>query len=86
MAREQGRARTFTRRSLLLLGGQLGLFGLLAGRLYWLQVVESEKYQTLSDTNRISLRLVPPVRGRRRRCSPTGAVGRHSAEREGDGP
>ena len=31
MAREQGRARTFTRRSLLLLGGQLGLFGLLAG-------------------------------------------------------
>lgn len=64
MAREQGRARTFTRRSLLLLGGQLGLFGLLAGRLYWLQVVESEKYQTLSDTNRISLRLVPPVRGR----------------------
>ncbi|MBM3480592.1 MAG: penicillin-binding protein 2, partial [Alphaproteobacteria bacterium] len=64
MGRQQGRARTFTRRSLLLLGGQLGLFGVLAGRLYWLQVVESEKYQTLSDTNRISLRLVPPVRGR----------------------
>jgi penicillin-binding protein 2 len=36
----------------------------LAGRLYWLQVVESEKYQVLSDTNRISLRLLPPVRGK----------------------
>ena len=50
MAREQGRARTFTRRSLLLLGGQLGLFGLLAGRLYWLQVVESVWYFSLSTT------------------------------------
>ena len=64
MSREPGRSRLFSRRATLLLGGQLGLFGLLAGRLYWLQVVESEKYQVLSDTNRISLRLVPPVRGK----------------------
>ena len=64
MSREPGRNRLFSRRATLLLGGQLGLFGLLAGRLYWLQVVESEKYQVLSDTNRISLRLVPPVRGK----------------------
>jgi penicillin-binding protein 2 len=64
MSREPGRNRLFSRRATLLLGGQLGLFGLLAGRLYWLQVVESERYQVLSDTNRISLRLVPPVRGK----------------------
>jgi penicillin-binding protein 2 len=64
MSRDPGRARAFSRRAALLLGGQLGLFGVLAGRLYWLQVVESEKYQVLSDTNRISLRLLPPVRGK----------------------
>jgi penicillin-binding protein 2 len=64
MSRDPGRARAFSRRAALLVGGQLGLFGLLAGRLYWLQVVESEKYQVLSDTNRISLRLLPPVRGK----------------------
>jgi penicillin-binding protein 2 len=64
VSREVGRSRSFSRRASLLLGGQLGLFGLLAGRLYWLQVVESEKYQVLADTNRISLRLLPPVRGK----------------------
>lgn len=47
-----------------MLGGlQLGLVSALAGRLYYLQVLESDKYQMLADENRISIRLIPPVRG-----------------------
>jgi penicillin-binding protein 2 len=64
MNRESGRSKTFSRRAAVLLGGQLGLFGALAARLYYLQVVDSEKYKVLADENRISLRIIPPVRGR----------------------
>jgi penicillin-binding protein 2 len=62
--RENNISKLFTRRSLLWTGGQLTLFGVLAGRMYFLQVVESDKYKTLSDENRINLRLLPPPRGR----------------------
>jgi penicillin-binding protein 2 len=64
MKRENPRIRIFNRRSALLLGGQLGLFGVLAGRMYYLQVIESEKYKVLADENRINMRLVAPPRGR----------------------
>src|SRR5262245_2703937 len=64
MNREAELARGFTRRAATLLGAQLGLFGVLLGRLYWLQVVESDKYRVLADENRISLRLLAPPRGR----------------------
>jgi len=63
MRREYERYRTFTRRALLLGAGQLSLFGLLAGRLYYLQVTESDRYAGLADENRINLRLIPPERG-----------------------
>src|SRR3546814_14910907 len=56
--------RVFTRRALLLGTAQIALFGLLAGRLYYLQVVESDKYALLADENRISMRLLSPRRGR----------------------
>ena len=56
--------RTFTRRALLLGGGQLALFGALAGRLYYLQAVNADQYSLLADENRINHRLVPPDRGR----------------------
>ncbi|HEX9464476.1 MAG TPA: penicillin-binding protein 2 [Alphaproteobacteria bacterium] len=58
------RTRLFTRRTALLAGGQLALFGGLIGRMYYLQVVESDRYKMLADDNRISLRLLPPPRGR----------------------
>ncbi len=58
------RLRLFTRRSALIAGGQLALFGGLIARMYYLQVVESARYKVLSDDNRISLRLLPPPRGR----------------------
>lgn len=56
--------KSFTRRALLLGGGQALMFTLLASRIYYLQVVEAEQYKVLSDENRISLRLLPPRRGR----------------------
>ena len=62
--REGDRLRVFARRALLLGAGQLGLFGLLAGRLYYLQVVSADEYALLADENRINHRLLPPARGR----------------------
>jgi penicillin-binding protein 2 len=64
MLRESERTRTFTRRALLLGGGQLALFGALAGRLYYLQVANADDYALLADENRINHRLLPPERGR----------------------
>jgi penicillin-binding protein 2 len=64
MHRDSERMRTFTRRALLLGGAQLALFGSLAGRLYYLQVVNADQYALLADENRINHRLVPPDRGR----------------------
>jgi penicillin-binding protein 2 len=61
---EVQRLRLFTRRSALIAGGQLALFGGLIARMYYLQVVESARYKVLADDNRISLRLLPPPRGR----------------------
>ncbi len=64
MIRDQDRFKMFTRRSMLLAGGQLALFSTLAARMYYLQVVESERYRTLAEDNRINLRLLAPPRGR----------------------
>ncbi|MBK1695669.1 penicillin-binding protein 2 [Rhodovibrio salinarum] len=64
MNEDHSRFKTFSRRAALLGGGKALLFGALAARLYYLQVVESDKYATLAEDNRISLRLLPPPRGR----------------------
>lgn len=62
--RDQERERLFTRRSLLLGLGQASLFGALGARLYYLQVVEADKYVTLAEDNRMNMRLLVPPRGR----------------------
>jgi penicillin-binding protein 2 len=62
--RDNDLQRVFTRRALLLGTAQLGLFGALVGRLYYLQVMESDKYTLLADENRINMRLLSPRRGR----------------------
>ena len=54
---------TFSRRMLLLGGGQVAIGGLLVGRLGWLAVAQNEKYQLLSESNRVQLIPVPPRRG-----------------------
>ncbi|MBM3565588.1 MAG: penicillin-binding protein 2, partial [Alphaproteobacteria bacterium] len=64
MNRDSERQKLFNRRMALLAGGKLALFTALAGRMYYLQVLESERYRTLAEENRISLRLLPPPRGR----------------------
>jgi penicillin-binding protein 2 len=57
------RAGLFTRRALLLGGAQLTLMSALAGRLYQLQVLESERFSTLAEENRVNTRLLAPARG-----------------------
>jgi len=64
MYRDNGRYRNFTRRAAMLAGGQLLALGILGGRLYQLQVLESDKYTLLAEDNRINVRLLPPPRGR----------------------
>ena len=54
----------FTRRALMLGAGQVGVLGLLAAKLYQVQVKEGAKYTTLAESNRISARLIAPPRGR----------------------
>ncbi|MFN3462249.1 MAG: penicillin-binding protein 2, partial [Oceanibaculum sp.] len=61
--RDQERQRVLTRRALMLGAAQVGLVGALAGRLYYLQVVQGDRYRVLADDNRISIRLLPPPRG-----------------------
>ena len=56
--------KAFTRRAALLAGGKAALFAALAGRLYYLQVLESDGYAMLADDNRINMRLLAPPRGR----------------------
>src|ERR1700748_6323 len=64
MRRETRRPSLFTRRALLMMGGQLALLGGLATRLYHVQVIDGGRYATLAEANRISARLIAPPRGR----------------------
>ncbi len=59
----ESRQKIFNRRSIFMLGGQLTIFGILGGRLTYLQLLESDRYKTLADENRIRSRLVAPERG-----------------------
>ncbi len=64
MYRDRSRYKMFTRRALMLSGGQAVLLSALATRMYYLQVIESARYQVLAEENRINLRLLLPSRGR----------------------
>jgi len=55
---------SFSRRSLIFAGAQLGLFGLLAGRLQYLQVQQSDIYSTMAEANRVNVNPIAPPRGR----------------------
>jgi len=63
MARDNERSRLFTRRALLIGGVKTAVFSVLAGRIYYLQIIQGDKYKTLAEENRINLRLIPPPRG-----------------------
>ncbi|GGX60557.1 peptidoglycan glycosyltransferase [Litorimonas cladophorae] len=52
-----------TRRTAILGAGGLGVFGVLAARLYQLQVLQAEDYRTLSENNRFNFNMLLPERG-----------------------
>ncbi len=64
MKREVQRTGVFTRRALLLMGGQVAVLGTLAARLYQVQIEEGARYTTLANENRVSARMIAPPRGR----------------------
>ncbi len=61
--RDSGRYQTFTRRAALLAGAQGIAFVALAGRMYYLQVLKTDQYRMLAEENRVSMRLLAPLRG-----------------------
>ncbi|MCK0068504.1 penicillin-binding protein 2 [Kordiimonas laminariae] len=63
MAREGLRYHAFSRRAFILAGAQGLAVTALGGRLYYLSIVNGEKYKLRADKNRISVRLLAPVRG-----------------------
>jgi penicillin-binding protein 2 len=58
------RYKAFTRRVAMLGGAQALAFAVLAGRMYYLQVLRADEYKMLADENRINVRLLAPLRGR----------------------
>ena len=53
----------FSRRSAIFLGGQVLLLSGLGARMYYLQVIEADRYRTLADDNRISIRMLAILQG-----------------------
>src|SRR5215469_8919014 len=64
MRRDTHRQKQFTRRAAILAGGQTILLAAIAGRMYQLQLLEADRFTVLADENRVSLRLLAPIRGR----------------------
>ncbi|WP_420142603.1 penicillin-binding transpeptidase domain-containing protein, partial [Sphingomonas sp.] len=60
---EQTLRDSFTRRALVLGGAQLGVAGLLAGRMGWLAIGQKDKYDRLAESNRVQSQIIPPRRG-----------------------
>ncbi|MBT2185645.1 penicillin-binding protein 2 [Sphingobium nicotianae] len=60
---EASQSFTFGRRAFFLGGAQLAVGGLLATRMGWIAIAENEKYELLSESNRVNLTITPPRRG-----------------------
>lgn len=63
MDKDAERSHFMMRRALVVGGAQTGLLGVLLGRMYYLQVIEADKYKTRADENRINMTLIAPRRG-----------------------
>lgn len=63
MNRDNDKGKVLLNRTLVLALINFFLLLVLIGRLYYLQVVEALKYKTLADENRISTRMLVPLRG-----------------------
>lgn len=64
MRDEIKKLKLFSRRSVVLGGIKVALLSTILGRYYYLQIMKSERYSTLSDKNRIKLIILPAPRGR----------------------
>ena len=64
MQRDNDQYYSFSRRSAVLFGSQITLFSALAARMYYLQVIEADRYRTLAEDNRINFKQLAPRRGR----------------------
>jgi len=64
MFNRKAKKQLFTRRAFMLGGIKACLLSILIGRLYYLQIIQEQAYKTFSDSNRIRLSLVPPLRGK----------------------
>jgi penicillin-binding protein 2 len=60
---ESSQVYTFTRRALVLGAAQGTLGAALIGRMAWISIAENERYQLLSESNRVQMQLLPPRRG-----------------------
>ena len=56
-------ARCISRRGLVLGGLQVGVMGVLALRMRYMQVEQADEFRLLAEENRVNLRLLPPARG-----------------------
>lgn len=63
MYHDNDRTKLFSRRALMLASGKGALISALIARMYYLQVVEADRYAMLSEENRVSMRLLAPPRG-----------------------
>ncbi|GJL86113.1 MAG: peptidoglycan glycosyltransferase [Micavibrio sp.] len=63
MKKNQDSAKIFTRRSFVIGALQVSCLAVLGGRLAWLQVSQGARYKTLSDKNRINIKMLAPSRG-----------------------
>jgi penicillin-binding protein 2 len=57
------KSRAFSRRAFFVTAGKVSLLSLLAGRLYYMQIIKGSEYKTLSDKNSIRLAFTSPQRG-----------------------
>lgn len=60
---QEERSKSFTRRAFVVGAIQGAVVAVLGGRLAWLQLAEGGRYQTLSDKNRINVKMIAPSRG-----------------------
>lgn len=58
------RQEVFNRRAIIMGAGQLGLFGLLIGRLQYLQLRKADEYAMLAEDNRVNVEFLSAPRGR----------------------
>lgn len=63
MDKDDEKARSFTRRAFVIGAFQGSLLAVLGGRLAWLQLAQGGKYKSLSDRNRINIKMIAPSRG-----------------------